>query len=329
MRRLLGLLSFLFTAVVTVAVLGLGWAYARFSEPGPSSRDMVLVLPKGGGVAAIAGNLHRNGLITDQRIFRLGVRWADKGRRLRAGEYRFPAGIAMRGIVELLVSGDTVVRRITVPEGLTSAQVHELLAALEGLSGRIVNPVVEGALLPETYHFNFGDDRQEMLERMREGMKLALSELWPKRQESLPLASPGEAVILASIVEKETALASERPRIAGVFINRLRKGMRLQSDPTVVYALTLGSGPLGRALTRADLDIDSPYNSYRNKGLPPTPIANPGREALRAVLQPAATKELYFVADGSGGHLFATTYAAHQRNVQRWRRFKKRRQAPE
>lgn len=328
MRRFLGFLSFVFTAAVVVTVLIIGWGYARFTEPGPLQQDVVLILPKGGGVAGIAGRLNRAGLITDQRIFRIGVRWTGSARRLRAGEYKFAAASSMRQIIALLVSGETVVRRFTVAEGLTSAQVHALLADVDGLSGKITEPGGEGTLLPETYHFAYGDSRQGMLQRMQTGMKEALAELWPKRDKTLPFATPEDAVILASIVEKETGIAGERPRISGVFINRLRMGMRLQSDPTVVYALTLGSGPLGRALKRADLDVDSPYNTYRNKGLPPTPIANPGREALAAVLQPAVTKDLYFVADGSGGHVFAATYAVHQKNVQRWRRFKKQTKSP-
>jgi UPF0755 protein len=323
MRRFLGFFSFVFTAAVVVTVLVFGWGYKLFTEPGPRRQEIVLLLPKGSGVAGIAGRLQRAGLITDQRVFRLGVRWTGSARRLKAGEYSFAAASSMRQIVALLVSGKTVVRRFTVAEGLTSAQIHTLLEGVEGLSGKITEPGGEGTLLPETYHFAHGDARQGMLKRMQTGMKEALAELWPRREKALPLSVPGDAVILASIIEKETGVAGERPRIAGVFINRLRLGMRLQSDPTVVYALTLGSGPLGRPLKRADLAIDSPYNTYRNKGLPPTPIANPGREALAAVLQPARTKDLYFVADGSGGHVFATTYAAHQKNVQRWRRFKK------
>lgn len=328
MGRFLGFLSFIFTAGVVVTVLVVGWGYTRFTEPGPLQHDTVLVLPKGGGVVGIAGRLHRAGLITDQRIFRIGVRWTGSARSLKAGEYQFAAASSMRQIIDLLVSGQTVVRRFTVAEGLTSAQVHTLLADVEGLSGKITEPGGEGALLPETYHFAYGDSRQGMLQRMQAGMDETLAELWAKRDQTIPFSAPGDAVILASIVEKETGIAGERPRIAGVFINRLRLGMRLQSDPTVVYALTLGSGPLGRALTRADLDVDSPYNTYRNKGLPPTPIANPGRKALAAVLQPAATKDLYFVADGTGGHVFATTYAAHQKNVRRWRRIKKQMKKP-
>jgi UPF0755 protein len=326
MRRLLGFFSTLLTAGIVIAVLVFGWGYKKFTQPGPAEQDAVVVLPKGSGVAGIAASLRRAGVIDDQRVFRAGVRWSGKARNLRAGEYHFPAHSSMRQIADILVAGNTVVRRFTVAEGLTSAQIHNLLADAEALSGTIRNPSSEGTLLPETYHYSYGDSRQGMLARMQTGLSDALSELWPKRQQSLPLATPQQAVILASIVEKETAVAAERPRIAAVFINRLRKGMRLQSDPTVVYALTLGSGPLGRPLTRKDLDVDSPYNTYRTKGLPPTPIANPGRESLAAVLQPAATNELYFVADGSGGHVFAVTYAEHQKNVRRWRRLKQQKQ---
>jgi UPF0755 protein len=228
----------------------------------------------------------------------------------------------MRGAVEILRKGDTVVRRVTIPEGLSSHQVVALLLQTPGLRGEVAEAPAEGTLLPETYHFSYGDERAVLLARMAEAMNTTLAKLWPKRDQGLPFASPDEARSLAAMVEKETSLAEERPRVAGVFINRLRRGMRLQSDPTVVYGLTGGARPLGRALSREDLDRPTPYNTYRIGGLPPGPIANPGRAAIWAVLHPMVSNELYFVADGTGGHAFAATFAQHRRNVRRWRRAK-------
>jgi UPF0755 protein len=231
-------------------------------------------------------------------------------------------------VLDKLVAGDVVLRQVTIPEGLTTAQVLDLLAGVDGLEGTISMPPSEGSLLPETYDYTLGDTREMLIERMRKGMDSLIAELWPKRAAELPLKSPEEAVILASIVEKETGIPAERPRVAAVFVNRLKRGMPLQSDPTVIYGLTRGKvasvangeGILGRKLIRADLDLDNPYNTYRILGLPPGPIANPGRASLEAVLNPPATTELYFVADGTGGHAFASTLEEHNRNVARWRK---------
>ncbi|MFP6746656.1 MAG: endolytic transglycosylase MltG [Alphaproteobacteria bacterium] len=302
-----------------------GWGYAQFTRPGPAAFDRVVVLAKGGGLREIAARLAAEGVISRPLVFRVGVRFGGWSRDLRAGEFRFPAGVSMRGAAAILRLGKTVARRVTVPEGLTSARVIALLAQTEGLRGEISRIPGEGTLLPETYHFSHGDGRGAVLARMAEAMDAALANLWPGRAPDLPLASPREAVILASMVEKETSLAGERARVAGVFINRLRRGMRLQSDPTVVFGLTGGATPLGRALRRSDLDRPTPYNTYRIPGLPPGPITNPGRAALWAVLHPAPGNELYFVADGSGGHAFAATFREHGRNVRRWRRLKARR----
>ena len=219
-----------------------------------------------------------------------------------------------------------MVRRLTVAEGLTTFDVLARLGATEGLKGLAPQGLGEGQLLPETYHFSYGDARADIVRRMRAAMTSAVERLWAARVPDLPLNSPAEALILASIIEKETGLAEERARVASVFINRLRAGMRLQSDPTVVYALTHGQGKLGRRLTRTDLRDQSLYNTYVHKGLPPGPIANPGIAAIAAALNPARSGDLYFVADGSGGHVFARTLAAHNRNVRRWRKLQKARQ---
>lgn len=311
----------IFLLLGMIAVGGtLGWGYAQFTRPGPAQIDRSVVLAKGSGLKDIAERLNEAGVIDLPLVFRVGVRLAGWARGLRAGEFHFPAQTSMLGAAEILRLGITVVRRVTVPEGLSSTQVVALLQQTEGLRGDVPKVPAEGTLLPETYHFSHGDKRAILLSRMTEAMNATLAKLWPLRDQDLPFANPGEALILAAMVEKETSLPEERPRIAGVFVNRLRRGMRLQSDPTVVYGLTRGRAPLGHPLRRSDLDRPTPYNTYRIPGLPPGPIANPGRAAIEAVLHPTASDDLYFVADGTGGHAFAPTFAQHRRNVRRWRR---------
>ncbi len=267
----------------------------------------------------MASQLVHAGVLEHETPFLAGVWLNGASRRLKAGEYLFPANISPQGVMDLLLSGKTVVRRLTVPEGLTTAQIFDLVRAAEGLEGALPPPPAEGSLLPETWHYSWGDERAPLVERMHRAMAEALAELWPKRIENLPLKTPEEALVLASIVEKETGLAAERPMVAAVFLNRLRHGMKLQSDPTVAYGVSPAQ-PLDRALTRADLDSFTRWNTYRIDGLPPTPIANPGRASLLAVLQPAKVDYLYFVADGTGGHAFAKSLDAHNRNVATWRK---------
>ncbi len=321
-RRLARLFALFLTLGLIVTGIAFGWGYAQFTRPGPNTFDHAVVLAKGSDLRDIAERLAGAGIFEQPLVFRLGVRLGGWSRDLKAGEFHFPARTSMRGAVDILRLGETVVRRVTVPEGLSSAQIVALLQQTDGLRGDIGNIPAEGSLLPETYHYSYGDERVAMLARMTEAMHQTLAKLWPVRQRGLPLASKGEALILASMVEKETSIGVERPRVAGVFINRLQKGMRLQSDPTVIYGLTLGRKALGRPLRRADLDQHTTYNTYRIPALPPGPIANPGRAALHAVLHPTASKDLYFVANGTGGHAFAATFAQHRRNVQRWRRAK-------
>lgn len=306
-------------AVLLVCATGAGvWGYRAFERPGPSAEAVLVVIPPGAGVSGITRRLERAGVIDQPFVFAIGARLLH-GRSLRAGEYEIPAQASARAIIDLLASGKTYVRRLTVPEGLTAAEALEIVAAAEGLTGLIAQQPGEGELLPETYYYSYGDGRGAVVGRMITSMQRTLAELWERRAPDLPFATPREALILASIVEKETGQDSERARVAGVFVNRLRLGMRLESDPTVIYALSRGGVPLGRPLARKDLETEDPYNTYRNAGLPPGPIGNPGRAALAAVLSPMATDELYFVADGTGGHRFARTYPEHLKNVARYR----------
>ena len=303
------------------------WGYAGYTRPGPSTAAITVIVPRGAGVGDIAGRLTEAGVLSGRLVFRFGVTISGAEASLRAGEYAFPAGISPRGVLALLRSGKTVVRRLTVPEGLTTHGVLALMNGIGGLEGDAGPVPAEGSLLPETYHFAYGDRRQAMVRRMAVAMDRTVADLWAAAAAGPLLKSPAEALILASMVEKETARPDERGRIAAVFLNRLRRGMRLQSDPTVLYGLTRGGTPLGRPLSRADLSVPTPYNTYLIDGLPPSPIANPGRAAIAAVLSPALTDELYFVADGSGGHVFARTLAEHNRNVAAWRKFQKQRPA--
>jgi UPF0755 protein len=322
LARSLRLLGVALLALALLAGLA-GWQALRlYRAPGPLAAPAQVVVPRG-GTEVIAGALLQAGVIADARAFAAAA-WATRGQgALRAAEFAFPPGASLEQVLAVLRGARPVQRRLTIPEGLTARQIVAVLREAPGLTGEVAAPE-EGAVLPETYAYQWGDDRAALLRRAEGAMLAALNTAWTERAEGLPLATPREALVLASIVERETALPEERPRIAAAFLNRLKRGMPLQSDPTVAYAAA-GGGTLDRPLSRADLDRDHPFNTYRIRGLPPGPIAAPGMASLRAVTRPAATEDLYFVADGSGGHAFAKTLEEHNRNVARWREIERRR----
>lgn len=290
--------------------------------PGPHDETRRVVLERGASLRSVTAQLAAADTLRNGLLFRLYVRLRGDAARLKAGEFDLPARANMETIRRLLIKGDVVLHKITFAEGLTSQQIIAQLRDAAVLSGEVSVPL-EGTLLPETYAVPRGMSRQALVKKMMAAQKTALDELWPQRQEGLPLPSKYEALILASIVERETGVAEERPLVAAAFINRLKKRMRLQSDPTIIYGLVGGQGKLGRPIRRSEIRRKTPYNTYRINGLPPTPIANPGRASIAAVLNPADSKALYFVADGTGGHVFAETLSAHNKNVRRWREIEK------
>jgi len=290
---------------------------------GPLDKTKNVVIPRGAGPTTMAKLLEEEGVIAHPRLFRVALMIDPSPKPIKAGEYEVPAHTSMQALVELLQSGKVVQRRLTIPEGMTTPEVLELVRKTEALTGDITLDVKEGDLLPETYFYSRDDTRDGLLLRMKEAMEKALDEAWRKRAAGLPLANKREALILASMIEKETAVPSERTRVAAVFINRLRRRMKLESDPTTIYGLTEGKAPLGRDLTRADLQSNTPFNTYVIAALPRGPICNPGRASIVAATNPARDRSLFFVADGQGGHAFATTLPEHNRNVERWRQIQR------
>jgi UPF0755 protein len=325
-------LNFLMSTVVLLAIaafVAVWFGKTAFEGPGPLAvSDTVLIRPNT-GVSEIATLLERRGMISDARIFRIGLRVHGNDGRLRAGEYEVKAGASMHQIMDLLVSGRSILHSLTVPEGLTVTQAFKRIAAAEELDGDMPNETPpEGGLAADTIRFTRGMQRREVIDRLAAQQKELVEEVWKRRSPDLPVKDINEFVTLASIVEKETGRADERPRVASVFINRLRKGMRLQSDPTILYGIFGGEGrPADRPIYRSDIDKPTPYNTYTIDGLPPGPIAIPGRASLEAVANPSLTDDLYFVADGTGGHVFAATLQEHNENVARWRRIVRERAA--
>jgi UPF0755 protein len=295
------------------------YAFKKYTAPGPLAEDKVYIIDKGLGTPDIAVALQDAGIISSAQVFSAMAQVTGTRTRLKAGEYAFKAGSSMRDVMALIASGKSITYKLSVPEGWTSDMAVARVNANEILEGPAAIAPAEGSIMPDTYVFRRGMTRQKLVEDMQAAQEKLIDSLWDARSPLLPIETKEEALTLASIVEKETGVAKERPLIASVFMNRLKKGMRLQSDPTIIYGITGGKGKLDRRLTRADIKTDTPYNTYRIKGLPPGPIANPGRAALEAVLNPEPTNYLYFVADGSGGHAFAATLEEHNANVKRWR----------
>jgi UPF0755 protein len=317
-----GLLTFvLLGALATVGALA--WLLKESRSPGPLEADKTVMIVREDDGGGIADQLERAGLIDSALWFNVLTLLDGNRGALKRGEYAFKAGMSMNDIENELVAHRVVRYKLTIPEGLTSEQIVQRLRDDPVLIGDMKEPPREGSLMPDTYVFERGDTRLSILARMAKMQTKEIEEAWKGRAPDLPIKSPGEMVTLASIVEKETGKAEERPRVAGVFINRLEKHMRLESDPTIVYGLALGRGTLGRSITRADLNQSTPYNTYIIDGLPPGPICNPGKAALEAVANPARSKDLYFVADGTGGHVFAETFDQHQKNVAHWRQIEK------
>jgi UPF0755 protein len=313
------------------------WLYGSMDADGPLEQNRIVAIPKNDGSLAIAERLERDGIIANRHGFLISywllarqAAWSGaKPVQLKAGEYEIKQGASVRSIVETLAEGRTVLMRVTIPEGLTSHQIVDRLRADQGLSGELKDVPAEGTLLPETYALPRGSSRQAVIDAMQQAHKKLIEQLWAERQDGLPLKSAQEAVILASIVEKETGRNDERERVAAVFVNRLRSNppLRLQSDPTILYGLFLGKVPWGKPILKSEIQSNTAHNTYVIAGLPPTPICNPGRAAIEATLKPAQTRELYFVADGKGGHIFAETLKDHNANVAKWREIEKSIQA--
>jgi UPF0755 protein len=314
---------FMMTGVLAALVIGAGLYFGsvRFNADGPLKESKSVLISRGADLESIAVLLQRQNVIDSSFIFSNGVRLSKAADKLKAGEYVFTTGASMRDVMNALVSGKAILHGLTVPEGLTSEQIVARISDDPILTGDVSEIPAEGSLLPETYKFSRGTTREQIIDQMRRAQERTVAEIWARRSSDLPITTPAEFVTLASIVEKETGKADERPRVAAVFINRLRQNIRLQSDPTIIYGKYGGKGnPPGRPIFRSDLDKKTPYNTYLIDGLPPGPIANPGRAALEAVANPSRTNDLYFVADGTGGHVFAPTLKEHNRNVERWRR---------
>lgn len=317
MKKLLLLL--LIAGCATIAFF---YDYA-IHQPMPVDRDILFLVQKGDSLNKIAKNLKEYGLIKNEYLFIFYSRINKIYPQVKAGEYLFDKNISLVQLSEKLVSGKVYLRKITFPEGLTSREIHELLKNNEFLNKEEFAIPSEGSILPETYTFSRGDSPKKIIKQSQKARDDVLEQIWNGRDENLPLNSKEQLLILASIVEKETGIGAERAEVASVFINRLRLGMLLQTDPTVIYAVTGGKEDLNRPLTRKDLMIDSPYNTYKYAGLPPAPICNPGKDAIFAAAHPANTSYLYFVASGKGGHNFAKSLDEHNDNVRKWRALNK------
>jgi UPF0755 protein len=317
-----GFLSFILLALVA-GVFGLISARHVLNEPGPLRAEKVVYLPPRSDAPEMISQLEREGVIDNPTLMNLTLLVQGKIGAMKPGEYLFKPNASLQEVMDELIAGRQLLHAITIPEGLTSEQILQRLRENEVLAGDVMDAPKEGALLPETYKVARNYPRSKLIAKMQEDQRKLVDQIWARRSRDLPFRTPYELVTLASIVEKETGKAEERPHVAAVFVNRLRKGMRLQSDPTIVYGLVGGKATLGRGITRSEIDRYTPYNTYAIDGLPPGPIANPGRAALEAAANPARSGDLYFVADGTGGHVFAETLDQHNRNVLRWRQLER------
>jgi UPF0755 protein len=314
-----------FTTIILLAVtagIALAVGKQRFESPGPLAEDRTVNIPRG-GMQDMADQLVREGVIDQKWVFIGGVLVTKSRDDLKSGEYLFHKNASLREVIDTISEGKVVQHQVTLPEGLTSEQMIARLLETDTLSGTIKEIPREGTILPETYRFTRGFPREQLVQRMQQTQRRTAQEIWDRRSPDLPVKTLEQLIVLASIVEKETGRGDERARVAAVFVNRLRQGMKLQSDPTIIYGLVGGKGTLGRPIMRSEIEQPTPYNTYVIAGLPPGPIANPGRAALEATANPSRTKELYFVADGSGGHAFAETLDQHQRNVARLRQLER------
>src|SRR6202049_4550342 len=310
--------------IILVLMIGVGGGYfygkQKIEAPGPLREDKIVNIPARAGMTDIADILQRDGVIDNNRWAFIGSVFALKARsELKPGEYSFQKNASLRDVIGTMVEGKVVQHAVTIPEGLTSEQIVARLSENEIFAGAVKEMPREGTLLPETYKFPRGTTREQVIQRMQQTQKRVLAEIWERRNPDIPIKTPDQLVTLASIVEKETGKADERSRVAAVFVNRLRQKIKLQSDPTIIYGLVGGKGTLGRPIKRSEIQQPSPYNTYVVDGLPPGPIANPGRASLEAAANPARTRDLFFVADGTGGHAFTETYDQHQKNVAKLR----------
>ena len=327
--------------LVAAAIFAFAFFSSAIGRPGPADSDATFVVERGASGADIGAGLEQAGLIADAFQFRVANRLYARGAALQAGEYLIPAHASIREIVDMMSSGAALQHALTFPEGITIAGVMRIIASAELLTGDIPEAPPEGAILPETYHVQRGMTRAALLQQMREARDAALAEIWEERQANLPVSTPEQLVTLASIVERETGVASERPMVAAVFVNRLRRPMRLESDPTIIYGICKRFPPRcrdgrlvdaqgnPRTIRASEIALNTGYNTYQIDRLPPTPISNPGRAALEATANPADSDAIFFVADGSGGHAFAATLAEHNANVARWREIERARLAEE
>lgn len=311
-------LTFIILAAIVFGGV-VGWGRAQFYAAGPLAEPVLVTVNSGDTLTRVTPRLLEAGAISNTEIFRIGARYSGLASQLKFGEYELPAGASMEEILLVLTSGRSIQYKVTIAEGLTSYEVVQVLLADPVLTGELPTIPPEGSLAPNTYLFGRGATRESIIETMSEAQIDILNAAWIGRMPDHPVQSAEDLLILASIIEKETGVAQEREQVASVFVNRLRLGMRLETDPTVIYGVTLGREVLGRGLRQSELDRETPYNTYKIPGLPPTPIANPGKAAIEAAANPDDTPYIFFVADGTGGHAFATNYEDHKRNVARWR----------